>query len=42
MANENKQQQPRSSMLRRLAGIVQSNSDDLYRSTYYSEPSNRQ
>lgn len=35
-------QQPRGNVLRRLAGLIQGNSDDLYRSTYYSDPSNRQ
>ena len=40
MANE--QQQPRIGSLRKLAALIQGNSDDLYRSTYYADPDNKQ
>ena len=39
---DNNQQQPRFGILRRLAGTIQSNSDSLYKSAYYSEPANKQ
>lgn len=39
---DNNQQQPRFGILRRLAGTIQSNSDSLYKSAYYSEPTNKQ
>ena len=35
-------QQPRLGPIRRLAGLIQGNSDDLYKNTYYSDPSNKQ
>ena len=41
MAKE-QQQQPRIGTLRKLANLIQGNSDELYRSTYYADPSNRQ
>ena len=34
--------QPRMGPIKRLANLIQGNSDDLYRSTYYSDPSNKQ
>ena len=42
MPNDDKNQQPRIGILKRMAGLIQSNSDELYRSTYYSDPSNKQ
>ena len=41
MAKE-QQQQPRIGALRKLANLIQGNSDDLYRTTYYADPSNKQ
>lgn len=42
MPNDNQQQQPRIGLLRKFANIIQNNSDDLYKSAYYSDPSNKQ
>jgi len=41
MPNQN-EQQPRIGLLRRLANIIQGNSDDLYKNAYYSDPGNKQ
>lgn len=43
MPSENKkdQQKPRVGVLRKLSSLVQGNMDDMYRSTYYAEPGNR-
>lgn len=35
------EQQPRLGTLRRLASLVQGNMDDMYRTTYYADPKNR-
>ena len=39
---DNNQQASRMGPIRRLANLIQGNTDDLYRSTYYSDPSNKQ
>lgn len=38
---KNDQQKPRIGVLRRLADLVQGNMDDMYRTTYYADPNNR-
>ena len=42
MADKNNQPQPRTGLLRRFANIIQSNSDDLYKNAYYTDPGNKQ
>ena len=42
MPSKNEPKQPRIGVLRRLANLVQGNMDDMYRNTYYADPSNRQ
>ena len=39
---DNKNPQPRVGILKRFANIIQNNSDNLYRSTYYTDPSEKQ
>ena len=39
--NKNDQQKPRMGVLRKLADLVQGNMDDMYRTTYYADPNNR-
>jgi hypothetical protein len=39
--NKNDKQKPRIGTLRRLADLVQGNMDDIYKSTYYADPNNR-
>ena len=36
------QKEPRMGALRKLASLVQGNMDDMYRSTYYADPNNRE
>lgn len=38
---KNEQQKPRIGTLRKLASLVQDNMDDMYRTTYYADPNNR-
>ena len=40
-SNKNNQQKPRTGVLRKLASLVQGNMDDMYRTTYYADPNNR-
>lgn len=37
----NEHQKPRMGVIRRLADLVQGNMDDMYRTTYYADPNNR-
>lgn len=39
--NKNDQQKPRMGVIRRLADLVQGNMNDMYRTTYYADPNNR-
>ena len=41
MANDNKQKQPRWNTLRNMASRIQQNTDDLYKSTYYADSTNK-
>lgn len=42
MASDNKdKQKPRMGVIRKLADLVQGNMDDMYRTTYYADPNNR-
>lgn len=41
MPSSDKKSQPRIGIIKRLADVVQSNMNDMYRSTYYSDPTNR-
>lgn len=41
MPSSKEPKQSNSSVLRRLASLVQGNMDDMYRSTYYADPNNR-
>lgn len=38
---KNEQQKPRMGVIRRLADLVQGNMDDMYRTTYYADPNNK-
>ena len=42
MAKDDKNTQSRPGVFKRIAGLIQGNMDDLYKNTYYSDPSNRQ
>ena len=39
---DNNQQASRMGPIKRLASLIQGNTDDLYKNTYYSDPSNKQ
>lgn len=39
--NKNDQQKPRMGVIRKLADLVQGNMNDMYRTTYYADPNNR-
>lgn len=39
--NKKNEQQPRTGALRKLASLVQGNMDDMYRTTYYADPKNK-
>ena len=41
MPSKDKQKTPNMSALRKLASLVQGNMDDMYRTTYYADPNNR-
>ena len=41
MANKNDKQKPRIGTLRKLASLVRGNMDDMYRTTYYADPNNK-
>ena len=41
MPSSKEPKQHNSGVLRRLASLVQGNMDDMYRSTYYADPNNR-
>ena len=41
MANKNDNNQPNMNIFKKLAGYIQGNIDNLYTSTYYSDPSNK-
>ena len=41
VANKNDQQKPRMGVIRKLADLVRGNMNDMYRTTYYADPNNR-
>mgnify|MGYP004453897255 CR=1 FL=1 len=41
-SNKDNEEKPRMGVIKKLAGFVQGNMDDMYKSTYYADPSNKQ
>lgn len=40
--NKDKENNPRIGIIKKMAGLIKNNMDDMYRNTYYSDPSNKQ